>query len=347
MQLIQARNVNDALAECLMLLDVHGVMRPSRNGPVLAFPGPVTTEYLRPTERVLFSTMRNANPTFHLLESLWMLAGRNDVAFPSAIVKNMRSFTDDGTMFWGAYGWRWRDFFGFDQIEAAIQELRANPESRRVVVAMWNAFSYNDGGTDEVLPDFKVGQQGGKDVPCNTHIYFDLRGSKLNMTVCNRSNDILWGCYGANAVHMSILQEYVAAALGVPVGIYHQMSNDLHLYTERAPSDTPAYISDVYKSNEYDHGSVKPMPLLAEGEDIKEFDEDIQDFFNTWDASGFDGVTMAQYNTDFFNHTVVPMTAAWVFRKSPAGLRHVDLIEAADWRLSMKNWLVNNYGGVL
>ena len=33
---------------------------------------------------------------------------------------------------------------------------------------------------------------------------------KLCMTVCNRSNDMLWGAYGANVVHMSMLQEFVA-----------------------------------------------------------------------------------------------------------------------------------------
>lgn len=71
------------------------------------------------------------------------------------------------------------------------------------------------------------------------------------MTVANRSNDIIWGCYGANAVHMSMLQEFVANALGIPVGLYNQVSNDWHIYERHfglldAPKDPPynAYTKD-------------------------------------------------------------------------------------------------------
>ena len=53
-----------------------------------------------------------------------------------------------------------------------------------------------------------------KDLPCNTHVYFSIREGFLDMTVCNRSNDLIWGCCGANAVHMSFLQEYVATMWG-------------------------------------------------------------------------------------------------------------------------------------
>ena len=81
-----------------------------------------------------------------------------------------------------------------------------------------------------------------KDKPCNTHIYFQVRrersfqGGKnthddyLDMTVCCRSNDIIMGAYGANAVHLSILQEYIAASVGVYVGRYYQFSNNYHMY---------------------------------------------------------------------------------------------------------------------
>jgi hypothetical protein len=47
---------------------------------VLVSQTPVVTCYSAPTQRVLFSPMRDANPFFHLMEALWMLAGRDDVA---------------------------------------------------------------------------------------------------------------------------------------------------------------------------------------------------------------------------------------------------------------------------
>ena len=45
-----------------------------------------------------------------------------------------------------------------------------------------------------------------------------IKNGRLQMTVHCRSNDIIWGTYGANAVHFSILQEYVAARIGVDLG---------------------------------------------------------------------------------------------------------------------------------
>ena len=51
---------------------------------------------LTPCERVLLYPERNANPFFHLYESLWMLAGRNDVAGPARYAKNMNNYSDNG-----------------------------------------------------------------------------------------------------------------------------------------------------------------------------------------------------------------------------------------------------------
>ena len=67
-----------------------------------------------------------------------------------------------------------------------------------------------------------------KDLPCNTHVYFSIRDGFLDMTVCNRSNDLIWGCCGANAVHMSYLQEYVAIMCGVDIGFYTQSYLESH-----------------------------------------------------------------------------------------------------------------------
>ncbi len=69
--------------------------------------------------------------------------------------------------------------------------LKTYPNDRRTVVGMWDPW--------EDLWE----ENDGKDYPCNTQIYFWERKGQLNMTVCNRSNDMIWGAYGANAVHMS------------------------------------------------------------------------------------------------------------------------------------------------
>ena len=68
-----ARTVSEALHNGLHLLRVHGIPQPSRVGDVLVSPHPVMTVYKEPTNRVLLSPMRNANPFFHVMESLWLL----------------------------------------------------------------------------------------------------------------------------------------------------------------------------------------------------------------------------------------------------------------------------------
>lgn len=339
---IKVRNVSEALATALVLLEQVGETRESRNGKVLAFKEPFTTTYMKPRERVLCSPMRRANPVFHLLESFWMLAGRRDVKFPATVVKRMNEYSDDKDTFWGAYGYRWREFFGWDQIGHAIRELRDNPTSRRVVIAMWNAMRVpGEHGLDRTPCDFMVGALGGKDVPCNTHIYLDLRDGNLNMTVCCRSNDILWGCYGANAVHMSMLQEYIASALGVEMGWYSQMSNDLHLYEVTAPIEGNMELSkDVAINDIYRRWGVTPITLLQEGEKIEYLDDDIYLLFDTFDRDDLEGVLNTSFMTDYFNFTVRPMVGAWLRRKEPdVATRYAEMVRAPDWAWAMREWL--------
>ena len=110
MKVIRARNVNDALLLGLDLFQDPRNFREqeSRNGTTYEALEPVTTVYEKPWERVLLLKIRDANPFFHFIEGLWMLAGRKDLAPLTRYVKSMEDFSDDGETLWGAYGWRWR-----------------------------------------------------------------------------------------------------------------------------------------------------------------------------------------------------------------------------------------------
>jgi hypothetical protein len=114
MHVIRARNVNDAFSQALGYLEKYGIRRDSRNGPVLLSPEPVTTVYSHPLERVLFWSERDANPFFHLYEALYFLAGRNEVEPLARYAKQMREYSDDGEIFHGSYGYRWRHHFDLD-----------------------------------------------------------------------------------------------------------------------------------------------------------------------------------------------------------------------------------------
>lgn len=300
MHTIQARNVNDALPAALRLLRDQGYQEESRNGPVMVSRFPVTTMYGQPTERVCLWPQRDANPFFHLFESLWMLAGRNDVEYPMKFASGMKKYSDDGRVFWGAYGFRWRHWFGYDQLKAAITELKENPKSRRVVVQMW------DGDLD-----FNKATSGGLDVPCNMAIHFQIVEGKLNMSVFNRSNDIIWGAYGANVVHMSILQEYMAAAIGVPVGFYWQVSNNWHAYLETL--EKCAEIADEWDplgGDPYSWRECRPFPLVGNG-DINIWDQDLTMFLDDPYAVGF--------RFPFFRKICTPMYAAFQAWKENEG----------------------------
>lgn len=241
MYTIHANNVNEALVYGLRYLQRWGYTEDSRNGTVIRSPWPVTTHYTYPEQKVVFWAQRDANPFFHIYEALWMLAGRNDVQGPSKYVKTFSQYSDDGEIFHGAYGFRWRQHFvrwtedhssgeTVDQLEIIIRRLKENPRDRRCVLAMHDAAMDLDADT--------------KDQPCNLTATFQINlDNELDLVVFCRSNDIIWGCYGANAVHFGFLLEYMAHRIGVPVGSYHQISVNWHAYI------------DVYK---------KTLPLIHE-----------------------------------------------------------------------------------
>lgn len=225
MMTLEVRNVNRALGLGLALLRSHGVPEQSRGGDVLALPQPMTTVYNRPWERVLFDPIRDANPFFHLMESVWMLAGSSDARWLDTWVKDFSArYAEENGHIHGAYGRRWREHFQIDQLLKVGDMLYQDPTTRRAVIAMWD-------------PEVDLGADK-KDLCCNTHIYWRARQDHmdkvwdLDMTVCCRSNDMIWGAYGANAVHMSILHEVMAGLAGMRQGIYRQVSNNMHAYVE-------------------------------------------------------------------------------------------------------------------
>jgi len=247
MVVIDARNVHEVLPIAVSHLILHGDERDSRNGKVILTPYPVTTIYRKPLERVLFWPERDANPFFHLYESLWMLNGRNDAGSVARYAKNMINYSDDGKTIHDAYGYRWRKWFEFDQLEPIAEELRVHRDSRRCVLQMWD-------------PTSDLGKNG-KAFPCNLCLTFqrDQEG-RLDMTLFCRSNDIIWGAYGANAVHFSVLLEYMAIWIGCPVGVFRQISVNWHAYLESF-DQVKSLTDGIGSPNPYD-GQVQHLPMI-------------------------------------------------------------------------------------
>lgn len=345
-KVIAAVGVNEAFARGLDHLNVEGIPGNSRNGKVLVSPGPVITATQEPLQRVLFSPLRDANPFFHLFEALWMLAGRNDLPWLVQFNSQFASYSDDGgkTMP-AAYGHRWRRYFRYDQLESIVQHLSNVPNSRRAVLTMWDAWPLNTdeegvwtGGDLEKV-------ETSKDVPCNTNVFFQIRdGEFLDISVQCRSNDAIWGAHGSNAVHFSILQEYMAARLDLAVGIMYQYSFNYHAYPDNMKSTSEELVRNTEATNFYRDGGVKPTPLFDSETVCGGWERELAWFMRLASEKESERSGMTPLFTEpFFMLTALPMLRAWRAHKMRDYNRVFQELgtmpSRSDWRLACEGWM--------
>ena len=162
----------------------------------------------------------------------------------------------------------------------------------------------------------------------------------LDMTVFNRSNDLIWGMLGANVVHFSFLQEYMACCLGLDVGQYHQISNNLHIYTENNSGYKPDVWLAAHDTNEqYETAKVfNPIPLV---QDKAVFDREVKLFVElNKNGSGLKGCEL--YKEPFLNNVAQPMMHAFHMHKQKdydAAFHWVTRITQGDWKYAAATWL--------
>lgn len=170
----------------------------------------------RPTERLLFVPGRNNNVFATIAESVWVLAGRNDLSYLTPYLERAPQFSDDGGKTWrAAYGPRLRDWNGTDQLAEIAKLLRRDPNTRRAAITLFD-------------PDRDFVESN--DIPCNNWLHFIARDGHLNLNVSARSTDIWWGFSGINAFEWSLLLEMMAHWVGLDVGHLGFFTSSLHLY---------------------------------------------------------------------------------------------------------------------
>jgi thymidylate synthase len=320
MHVVRGDNVNTVWIDGLWRLKTNGYGESTRNGKAIVLDSPMTSIYEKPWERVLFHPERNANPFFHLMEALWMIAGSNRVEFLEQFNPRMREFAEQDGVIHGAYGYRWRWMFKTDQLSAAVMALRKNPESRQVVLAMWNP-----------IHDLLAQK---KDIPCNTHIYFRGREGVLEMTVCCRSNDAVWGAYGANVVHFSILHELIANATGLQQGRMYQISNNFHIYERHWKFlEKPLVLGNHYAKPYAGERPKLTIPLCTVYEDWTEFREDCVELINGHPNS---------FHTKFFKLVVAPALEVWRYHKREEydfARTAMHQMSECDWKIAMQEWI--------
>lgn len=332
MRAFHTRNINEAFPLVLDSLKRDGIQMGSRNGPVIAFPSPVSVEYTHPRERVLMLKERKLNPIFAIVETIWMLAGREDLVMLLPFNSNMAKYSDDGEKVRGsAYGMRWRNWFGYDQLISVVKELQ-NRESRRAVLTMWDA-------REDLNRD-------SKDLPCNLQIIFRVLDGKLLMTVMNRSNDMIYGAFNTNVIHFSLLQEVLAGAMGLEMGSYWQISNNFHAYSDDPL--TKYFLEEYrvqYQASAYEVGTLSPYNLaheintshkaaLTEIEKLGVFLDQCLLFCDWVDkliakrSAGLDTLVLMPYQikSAWLRNICAPMVEAWLWWKfSDRSLHHLTI----------------------
>jgi hypothetical protein len=173
------------------------------------------------------------------------------------------------------------------------------------------------------------------------------------MTVCNRSNDLIWGSLGANVVHFSFLQEYLAACIGVEVGVYNQFSNNLHVYTDRFKPEewladqVPDFYEHGFPCNRqdvpynprftYKWSRGQYVPLVK---DPETFDREVVEFVEC----NYGAIVRDQvWEEPFLSQVAFPMSTAFHHHKNRDygnALNAAEHIMADDWRLAATNWLL-------
>ena len=171
-----------------------------------------------------------------VIELLWFLKGDTNVQY---LQDNKVSIWDEWstaeqTARFGrpagelgpVYGHQWRNFGatkkadgsynsdGFDQISWLVNEIKTNPNSRRLIVSGWNP----NEASQVALP------------PCHTLFQFFVQDGKLSCQLYQRSADVFLGV-PFNIASYALLTHMIAQVCGLGVGDFVWTGGDTHLYS--------------------------------------------------------------------------------------------------------------------
>ncbi|RIH85654.1 Thymidylate synthase [Calidithermus roseus] len=152
-------------------------------------------------------------------ELLWFLRGDTNIAYLKANgVSIWDEWADSDGNLGPIYGKQWRSWEGangetFDQIAWVVEEIRRNPDSRRLVVSAWNVAD---------LPRMAL-------APCHTLFQFYVAGGKLSCQLYQRSADVFLGV-PFNIASYALLTLMIAQVTGLEPGEFVHTLGDAHLY---------------------------------------------------------------------------------------------------------------------
>ena len=197
-------------------------------------------------------------------ELLWFLQGDTNIAY---LQQNGVSIWNE----WAAedgelgpiYGAQWRswscaDGGTIDQIKQVVEQIKRNPDSRRLIVSAWNPANLPD---EHVSPQDNVRKGKMALAPCHTLFQFYVSHGKLSCQLYQRSADVLLGV-PFNIASYALLTMMIASVCGLKAGEFIHTLGDAHLYLNhlqqvfeqlsREPYPSPQLlinpdVSDIFK----------------------------------------------------------------------------------------------------
>ncbi len=180
-------------------------------------------------------------------ELLWFIAGETNIDYlRKNAVTIWDEWADEGGELGPVYGKQWRswakpDGGTVDQIQWVINEIKRNPDSRRLVVSAWNPADLDK----MALP------------PCHCLFQFYVADGKLSCQLYQRSADIFLGV-PFNIASYALLTAMMAQVTGLKPGDFVHTFGDAHLYSNHIEQATLQLTRDP-----------RPLPTLKLNPDVK------------------------------------------------------------------------------
>ena len=160
-------------------------------------------------------------------ELLWFIKGDTNVKYLQENgVRIWNEWADENGDLGPVYGKQWRKWEGkdgrvIDQLQQAIETIKSNPNSRRIIVSAWNVGE---------LEDMAL-------MPCHAFFQFHVSEGKLNCQLYQRSADVFLGV-PFNIASYALLTHMMAQVCGLKAGTFVHTLGDAHLYSNHLEQAT-------------------------------------------------------------------------------------------------------------